>query len=132
MSLKRNTDQKSQTLIEFNNEFKNSDNTFSQKAGSQMIQWIKQINHELSEIEIWGFTSHASLLLQNKNDIASEKYIILNTGLDEFYIQYLIPKEKEPWQNAYVKGETKSLNEAMVMLKKAIVNSEGWKDFKLK
>ncbi len=132
MPLKRNTAQRSQTLIEFYNEFRNSNNTFSQKAGSQMIQWIERINNELTEIEIWGLTSHAHLILQNKDDFTSENYIVLKTGMDEFHIEYLLPKDLEPWQNAYVKGATKSLDEAMKMLKKAIVNSKGWNEFKTK
>ena len=46
--------------------------------------------------------------------------------MDEYHIEYLIPKESEPWENAFVKGSTKSLDTAMEMLKTAMRNSKGW------
>jgi hypothetical protein len=46
--------------------------------------------------------------------------------MDEYHIEYLIPKEYEPLKNAYVKGATKSLYEEMLMLKTAMRNCKGW------
>ena len=126
MPIKRNTDQKSKTLIEFYSELKNDSNVVSKGVGTLMLNWIERINSEFKETEIWGLTSHNHLILQTENDYTSQTYVILTTGMDEYHIEYLIPKESEPWENAYVKGVTKSLDEAMIMLKTAMRNCKGW------
>jgi hypothetical protein len=126
MPIRRNTDQKSKTLTEFYTDVKNDSSVFSKGAGTLMLNWIDRINSEFKETEIWGLTSLYHLVLQTENDYKSPRYVILTTGMDEFYIEYLIPKESEPWENAYVKGATKSLDKAMEMLKTAMINSKGW------
>ena len=110
MPIRRNTDQKSKTLTEFYIDVKNESSVFSKGAGTLMLNWIDRINSEFNETEIWGLTSHYHLVLQTENDYKYLSYVILTTGMDEFYFEYLIPKESEPWENAYVKGATKSLD----------------------
>lgn len=126
MPIKRNTDQKSKTLTEFYTEIKNESNVVSKGIGTLMLNWIERINSEFKETEIWGLTSHYHLILQNQNDYTSKTFVILTTGMDEYHIEYLIPKETEPWENAFVKGSTKSIDTAMEMLKTAMRNSKGW------
>ncbi|WP_452227604.1 MULTISPECIES: hypothetical protein [unclassified Lacinutrix] len=121
MPIRRNTDQKSKTLTEFYSELKNDSNVISKGVGTLMLNWIGRINSEFKETEIWGLTSHYHLILQNENDYTSNNYVVLTTGMDEYHIEYLIPKELEPW-----KGATKSLDEAMEMLITAMINSKGW------
>lgn len=128
MPIRRNTDQKSKTLTEFYNEVKNESNVISKGVGTLMLNWIERINSEFKEMEIWGLTSHYHLILQTENDYTSKTYVILTSGMDEYHIEYLIPKESEPWENAYVKGATKSLETAMKMLKTAMRNSKGWNE----
>ncbi|MGJ8684805.1 MAG: hypothetical protein ACSHWW_09280 [Nonlabens sp.] len=128
MPIRRNTDQKSKTLTEFYTEVKNESNVVSKGIGTLMLNWIERINSEFIETEIWGLTSHYHLILQTENDYTSKTYVILTTGMDEYHIEYLIPKESEPWENAYVKGATKSLETAMKMLKSAMLNSKGWSE----
>ena len=128
MPIRRNTDQKSKTLTEFYTEVKNESNIVSKGIGTLMLNWIERINSEFIETEIWGLTSHYHLILQTENDYTSKTYVILTTGMDEYHIEYLIPKESEPWENAYVKGATKSLETAMKMLKTAMLNSKGWSE----
>lgn len=126
MPIRRNTDQKSKTLTEFYAELKNDSNIVTKGVGTLMLNWIDKINTEFKETEIWGLTSHYHLILQNKNDYTSKTYVILTTGMDEYHIEYLIPNESEPWENAFVKGATKSLDKAMEMLKITMNNSKGW------
>lgn len=128
MPIRRNTDQKSKSLTEFYTEVQNESNIVSKGVGTLMLDWIERINSDFIETEIWGLTSHYHLILQTENDYTSKTYIILTTGMDEFHIEYLIPKESEPWENAYVKGATKSLETAMKMLKTAMLNSKGWNE----
>ncbi len=116
MSLKRNTSQK-KTLNEYYTEIKNS---VSKSVGELMLIWIDRINSEFEDIEIWGLTSHCSLILQNENNYNSEKYIILNIIANEYQIEYLIPKNFAPFENAYVLGKTNSIDKAMEILGIAI------------
>ena len=126
MPIRRNTDQKSKTLTEFYTEVRNESNIVSKGVGTLMLNWIERINSEFKETEIWGLTSHYHLILQTENDYKSKNYVTLTTGMDEYHIEYLIPKESEPWEKAYVKGATKSLETAIKMLKTAMLNSKGW------
>ena len=93
-----------------------------------MINWIKEIDSEFKTTEIWGLASHDHLILQNKNDYTSPNYVVLIARYDEYHLEYLIPESSQPWENAYVKGATKSLEEAMKMLKTAMRESRGWID----
>lgn len=130
MPITRNTDQKDQNLTEFYLELKNSTNSHYQETGTLMLNWIDRINQEFKETQIWGLTSHDYLILQTVNDYTSPIYVVLIAEMEEYYIEYLMPKEKEPWENAYVKGSTKSLDQAMIMLKKAMLESKGWRKSK--
>ena len=130
MPIERNTDQRSKSLIDFYEEAKNSSNQFSANSGELMIRWINEINFHFKTTEIWGLTSHFHLILQNQNDYSSESYVILTAGYDEYHLEYLVPEEIQPWSSAYVKGATKSLDEAMKMLKIAMKSSRGWPDSK--
>lgn len=130
MPLKRNTDQKSKTLIQFYDEVKNSDNKFSSNTGELMLDWIKEINSHFQTTEIWELTSHNHLILQNCNDYSSPNFVVLIAGHDEYHLEYLVPESTQPWNNAYVKGATKSLKEAMRMLKIVMKESKGWPESK--
>jgi hypothetical protein len=128
MAIYRNTDQKSKTLIEFYTDLQNSSDFISKGIGTSMLQWIERINLEFKETTIWGLTSLYHLTLQAKKDNEYKIYVVLTAGIDEYYIEYRMPKEYEPWENAYVKGVTKSLDDAMKMLKIAMLKSKGWKE----
>ena len=42
--------------------------------------------------------------------------------------QYLIPNEKSPWQNAYIKGVANSLDEAKDYLLKSMKGCNAWSE----
>jgi hypothetical protein len=126
MPLKRNTDQKSNTLIQFYEEVKNSDDQYSSNLGELMIKWIKEIDSVFKTTVVWGLTSNYHLILQSRNDYTSPNYVVLIAGRDEYHLEYLIPEATQPWGNAYVKGTAKSLHEAMTILKIAMKKSNGW------
>ncbi|WP_116545446.1 hypothetical protein [Pontibacter virosus] len=128
MPIIRNSSQRSKTLIEFYTDLKDEGNEYYKRAGALMLQWIDKINQELLDTDVWGLTSHDHLILQNKDDYSSTAWVVLCATIDEYHIEYLLPKDDQPWENAYVKGATKSLNEAVEMVKIAIRSSEGWKE----
>ncbi len=104
-------------------------------VGSPMLKVIKLINDTFKETVIYGLTSHSTLKLQNENSTVSTHYVALN-GLgtkpdgqdDEYYIEYLMTTDKQPWPNACVKGGTKSLDELKRYIIIAMIESKGWQD----
>lgn len=124
MPIIRCKDQKRQTLEEFYSEWASDKNHISANLGKSMLAIIDLINNTFIETKIYGLTSHAHLLL-----LSSDRFVsIIANGLQEFHIEYLIPKEKQPWSNATVKGATKSLDEFRNYIIIAMTESQGWKD----
>jgi hypothetical protein len=96
-------------------------------AGGAMLKLLKLINTLFKQTQIWGLTSHASLLLQTTDDSASGWYVAIgSSGQDYYYLEYLLPVNKQPWCNAQVRGEVQSLAEAEKYLLIAMRESEGW------
>lgn len=129
MPVIRCKDQKRQTLEEFYSEWASDKNHISANLGKSMLAIIDLINNTFIETKIYGLTSHAHLLLLSSDRSDSDRFVsIIANGLQEFHIEYLIPKEKQPWSNATVKGATKSLDEFRNYIIIAMTESQGWKD----
>lgn len=126
MGVIRNTDQKSKTLRAFYTEVRDGGNAVSKGIGTLMLRWVERINEEFITTEIWGVTSHYQLVLQTENDYSSAAFVVIKASSDAYHIEYLIPEREAPWEHARIIGATKSLDEAMRMLKIALVNSGGW------
>ena len=96
-------------------------------VGDAMLQLIAVINNLFKQTHIWGLTSHARLILQSTDDSASDWYVTLSSsGNEYYYIEYLLPVDKQPWSNAQVKGGVQSLAELEKYLLIAMRESEGW------
>jgi len=92
-----------------------------------MIALLKVINSLFINTQLWGLTSHARLVIQSKDEWKSDWFVIINSvGLEEYYIEYLLPNHRGPWPNAIVRGEAKNLEEAKKYLLIAMRESEGW------
>jgi hypothetical protein len=129
MPILRCKDQKRQTLEEFYTDWASDKNQISADLGKSMLSIIDLINRTFIETKIYGLTSHAHLLFLSQDSSESDWFIaIIANGLQEFHIEYLIPKEKQPWSNATVKGATKSLDEFRDYIIIAMTESQGWKD----
>ena len=133
MPLIRCTEQKSQTLEEFYKGFiPNGTETFA-NVGTPMLQVLKLINDTFTETVIYGLTSHSTLVLQNEDNWESPWFVAIkgivtipNGQRNEYYIEYAMPSESQPWQNATVKGETTSLTELKKYIIIAMTESKGW------
>jgi hypothetical protein len=129
MPLTRCSEQKRQTLEEFYSEWASSDNQISSDTGKSMLRVVDLINRTFIETKIYGLTSHAHLLLLSQDNSQSDWYVcIIANGLNEFHIEYLLPKTKQPWAKASVKGATKSIDEFRKFIIIAMTESLGWKD----
>ncbi|OFX41458.1 MAG: hypothetical protein A2W95_07015 [Bacteroidetes bacterium GWA2_40_14] len=104
-------------------------------VGTPMLNVLKLLNDTFKETTIYGLTSHATLLLLNQNSSLSPWFVALN-GLEtspngqrnEYYIEYSMTSDKQPWPDAKIKGGTTSLDELRKYIIIAMNESEGWSD----
>jgi hypothetical protein len=126
MAIKRCSEQKRQTLEEFYTEFIPGKAKTYADIGTPMLKVLKLLNDMFRETEIYGLTSHATLLLLSEDSSISPWFVSLNGLEDEYYIEYLMTPDKQPWPNARVKGATKSLDDLRHFIVIAMTESRGW------
>ena len=126
MPIIRCTEQKRLTLEEFYKEFiPDKVKTFTD-VGTPMLNVLKLLNEIFQETKIYGLTSHATLLLLNEDSSLSPWFVALNGLESEYYIEYMMTTDKQPWTDAKVKGGTKSLDELKRLIVIAMTESGGW------
>ncbi|AYN02420.1 hypothetical protein [Chryseobacterium sp. 3008163] len=131
MPIVRRSEQKRQTLEDFYREFvPKSEDTF-EDVGTPMLEVLKFLNTSFKNTVIYGLTSHTHLLLFNNDK--SDKFYILIAGYqseyyNEFIIEYVIPEDKRPWEDAVIKGRTRELEDLKKMIIISMIESGGWKD----
>lgn len=130
MPIIRCSEQKRCSLEEFYTECIPDKNQVFADTGTSMLKVLQCINETFKETIIFGLTSHTTLLLLNNDRSISPWYVLLNGLVDEYYIEYVIPSDKQPWENATVKGSTTSLNELREYLIIAMTESKGWMNSK--
>lgn len=128
MPIRRNSDQQQGTLEEFYSDLTLNSTNHYRYVGSKMLLLIELINQTFKETILWGLTSHARLVIQNKDGALSEWLVIVSNLGDEFYFEYLMPQKSSPWPNARVHGTAKTLEEAKKYLIIAMNESGGWID----
>ena len=135
MPLIQCSEQNRQSLEEFYKSLTPDKGMTIADIGSPMLNVIKLINETFKETTIYGLTSHATLLLLNEDSSRSPWFVALkgletapNGQRNEYYIEYLMTTDNQPWSNAKVKGETRSLDELKNYIIIAMTESEGWTD----
>ncbi len=126
MPIVRCKEQKRQTLEEFYTEWAFSDNSISSNLGKAMLQVLEKINQTFIETTIYGGTSHAHLLFFVTETNWADWYVSVIASTSEYYIEYRMPKNKQPWKDSMVKGATKSLDEFMNYIVIAMTECEAW------
>lgn len=127
MPLIRCSQQNRQSLEDFYSEWASESNEISVGIGKSMLKVIDLINKTFTETLIYGLTSHAHLLLLSENNTLSDWYVaIVADGLEEYHIEYQMPKDSQPWENAIIKGGTKSIEEFKNFIIIAMFESRGW------
>lgn len=119
-------EQKRQTLEQFYSEWASSDNKISSDLGKAMLRVLEKINQTFVETTIYGGTSHADLLFFVTETNWAEWYVTVIANSDTYHIEYRMPKDKQPWREAMVKGATKSLDEFMNYIIIAMTECEAW------
>lgn len=129
MPISRSSFQRKQSLKDFYLEFTAHQNEVFANGAKQMIEFIKIIDETFEITQIWAHTSHARLAIQPNNDELLTNYIyISNIGVNEFYFEFKLPKERSPWIDAWVKGTANSLEEAKRYLIISMKESGQWKN----
>lgn len=127
MPLIRCSQQNRQSLEEFYSEWASGSNEISAGIGKSMLKVIDLINKTFMETIIYGLTSHAHLLLLSENNTLSDWHVaIVADGLEEYHIEYQMTKDSQPWENAIIKGGTKSIEEFKNYIIIAMFESRGW------
>ena len=135
MPLIQCSEQRGQSLEEFYKSLiPDNVKTFAD-IGSPMLNVIKLVNETFKETIIYGLTYHATLLLLNKDSSISPWFVAIN-GLEtapngqrnEYYIEYIMTSDKQPWADAIVKGGTTSLDKLRKYIIIAMTESKGWTD----
>jgi len=103
-----------------------STNIISKEKGIGMLKFIEMVDSIFPDTKIWALTSIQRLVLQTKDDWQSDWFIIIGCLGNEYYIEYLIPENKKPWPDAYVRGVAIGLEEAKKYLLIAMNECGGW------
>ena len=119
---------KERSIEDFYLQLKKDNNPFWGKVSDSMLELIGLINELFPQTTIWGLTSHSRLVLQASDKWDSEWFVIIKSLGNEFEFQYLMPHYKSPWEDAFVKGVTRSLSGAKKYLLIAMKESGGWAD----
>jgi len=113
MTIIRSKSQQHQTLTEFYTEAAESNDRTTSDLGKEMLKWIDLLSKKLPKLEVWGLTSLYRLVLMSSDTYESIWSVIIVGKPTHYRVQYLMPKVGAPWKNAYVIGETDSLDEAV-------------------
>lgn len=128
MPIKRSSDQPSMTLEEFYIDLSETSTNHYKDVGLEMLRFVQLINGMFKETLIYGLISHARLVLQNVDDWKFPWYVIVSNLGSDYYFEYLLPSDKQPWENAYVSGKANTIEEAKMYLLIAMNECGGWAD----
>lgn len=127
MPIKRNSHQNNITLEEFYLDLSATSANAYIDVGKEMLLFIEMINQTFKETLLWGLTSHARLVIQNVDYWNADWLItVSNIGTKEYYFEYLVPENQQPWPNATVRGEARTLADAKKYLLIAMRECGGW------
>ena len=123
MRLDKCTEQGTQTLEGFYAEVVAHDPS----TGQAMLDLIAQLRSLDHPNRVWGLTSHTRLILLAQDDFRTPWYVIAYAISKRNYtVEYLMPASVAPWQSAHVRGEARSVDEAVKMIVTAMERSGGW------
>jgi hypothetical protein len=125
-----NSDQSRRTLIEFYQELLGENNSFSSKnIGATMLNFIEMVNSTFKSTTLYGLTSHYNLIIQSEDSWKSQWYIrVYCFGDGKIQFEYKMPNIISPWEDAFVKGQANTIEEAKNYLIIAMTECGGWED----
>jgi hypothetical protein len=126
MKITRCRDQAARTLEQFYGELVASDNNVSRSIGEAMLRLLHELHSRPTEHEAWGLTSlhHLCLLAEDRYD--TPWFVRVIGSESQYLVEYLLPKNVEPWPSAYVQGQASSPEQAVNMVLVGMGRSGGW------
>jgi hypothetical protein len=115
-------------LIEFYEELKENFEPEEANFGKSILNWIIAIDLHFETTEIWGLTSLYYLHLQNKDDWTAPVYVTLIPSVGDYHLKCHGEEAAQEGEAEYTERVAKTLEEAMIMLKIAMKESNGWPD----
>ena len=99
------------------------------QSGEAMIELLARLRSLDHPNRVWGLTSHTRLCLLAQDSSATPWYVIAYPVTRRDYtVEYLMPASlSPPWPNAYVRGEARSVDDAVNMIITAMDRSGGWR-----
>jgi len=96
-------------------------------VGQPMLLLIERINELFKDTELWGETSHSTLIVQQKNCPPGVWSVyVAADGFGNYSIEYLLPTAAQPWPGAFVRGGAETLKKAEHYLLIAMHESGCW------
>ncbi|WP_152559755.1 hypothetical protein [Hymenobacter sp. IS2118] len=128
MPIQRSPVQGRQTLEEYYQEIANSKDPVSQIVGQHMLRLLEVLNTLFPQLALWGLTSMARLGLSPDPHFKSSWFVLVGGAMlpGAYWLEYLLPASRRPWEHAFVRGESQSMEETMRYLLIAMRESEGW------
>jgi hypothetical protein len=126
MQIARCSDQQPQTLEAFYEEWAARGPEVG-VDGRAMLQLFVALRASPDPRRAWGLTSHAELYLLARDTYKSPWHVrVFARSWGGFEIDYLMPEASTPWANARVRGEAKTIDDAVAMIRIAMDRSGGW------
>jgi hypothetical protein len=128
MPIQRSPVQSQQSLTEYYQTIADSKDPIDQLVGQQMLQLLELLNSLFPQMALWGLTSMARLVLSPDPRFGSDWFVLIRSAIvpEAYQIEYLLPASQRPWENAYVRGESNSVEQTKRYLLIAMRESEGW------
>jgi hypothetical protein len=125
------SDQKSKTLEEFYKKLTSGDTEPGIIIGKTMLDFISIVNETFVDTTLYGLTSHYKLVILAKDTWKDSWFVTVQCIEDnKLQFEYIMPELQRPWNNAIVKGQANTIEEARDILIIAMTESEGWIDNK--
>jgi hypothetical protein len=98
------------------------------RSGSQMLVLLPLLDQALHMHDVWGLTSHTSLVLLAVDDEKSPWYVTIEAEYwGGFTVRYQLPGPIAPWPNAQVQGFVTTAERAVDLVRIAMLESKGWR-----
>lgn len=92
-----------------------------------MLTLIHALRAVPSSLHAYGMTHMHQLGLRARDDERAPELIkVMGSNDGGYLIEYLLPEEQAPWPYAWVKGDTRSVDEARDMVLTAMRRCGGW------
>jgi hypothetical protein len=75
------------------------------EMADSMLAFLDMMDELFPETMIWGMTSHLRIGMMSAPEQTNWHIIVAPHTGNSFFVEYLLPEAKAPWDNAWVRGE---------------------------